>query len=91
MRGEKGPQLPRMERDSALKVLDDLAFLKRQSEQLVMTSNLLKKSVPIVSALELLRSMFTVVLVHMHQNCWGIVPSHQQISGSKGPGMNSIL
>ncbi len=69
----KGKQLPPVERDNALKILDDLSFMKRQSEQLVLMSNLLKKSVPIVSAFDLLETMFNVVLVNMHQNCWGIV------------------
>jgi serine/threonine protein kinase len=71
---EKGRQLPPEERDVALKVLDDLTFLKRQSEQLVLTSSLLKKSIPIISTFDLLKAMFIVVLVHMHQNCWGIIP-----------------
>ncbi len=71
----KGKQLPPEKRDVALRVLDDLAFLKKQSEQLLLTSNLLNKSVPIVSAFDLLKTMFIVVLVHMHQNCWGIVSS----------------
>ena len=71
----KGKQLPPEKRDVALKVLDDLVFMKRQSEQLILTSNLLKKSVSIVSTFDLLKAMFIVVLVHMHQNCWGIVSS----------------
>jgi serine/threonine protein kinase len=71
----KGKQLPPEKRDVALKVLDDLVFMKRQSEQLILTSNLLKKSVSIVSTFDLLKAMFVVVLVHMHQNCWGIVSS----------------
>jgi serine/threonine protein kinase len=71
----KGKQLPPDKRDVALKVLDDLVFMKRQSEQLILTSNLLKKSVSIVSTFDLLKAMFIVVLVHMHQNCWGVVSS----------------
>ena len=71
----KGKQLPPEEKDLVLKFLDDLAFLRRQSEQLVLTTNLLNKSVPIVSAFDLLKTMFTAILVHMHQNCWGIVSS----------------
>ncbi len=71
----KGKQLPPEKRDVALKVLDDLVFLKRQSEQLILTSNLLKKSVSIVSTFDLLKAMFIVVLVHMHQKGWGIVSS----------------
>ena len=69
----KGKQLPPEEKDLVLIFLDDLAFLRRQSEQLVLTTRLLNKSVPIVSSLDLLKTMFTAILVHMHQNCWGIV------------------
>ena len=71
----KWKQLPFEERDVALKVLDDLVFLKKQSEQLILTSTLLKKSVSIVSSFDLLKAMFIVILVHMHQNCWGVVSS----------------
>ena len=73
----KWKQLPPQERDVALKVLDDLVFLKKQSEQLILTSTLLKKSVSIVSAFDLLKAMFIVVLVHMYQNCWGVVSSNK--------------
>jgi len=55
------------------KILDDLVLMKKQSAQLIRTSTLLKKSVAIVSAYDLLNTMFTVVLVHMHQKQWGIV------------------
>jgi len=72
---EKGKQIPPGKRDAALKVLDDLVVLKRQSEQLILTSNLLKESISIVSSFDLLKAMFIVVLVQMHQNCWGIVSS----------------
>lgn len=82
---EKWKQLPPGQRDVALKVLDDLIFLKKQSEQLILTSTRLKTSVSIVSAFELLKAMFYVVLVHMHQNCWGIVSNGEQIPGSKEP------
>ena len=68
-------QLPPEKKDTALKVLDDLFFLKKQSEQLILTSTLLKKSVSIVSTFDLLKAMFVVVLVHMYQNCWGVVSS----------------
>ena len=71
----KGKQLPPEEKDLVLIFLDDLAFLRRQSEQLVLTTRLLNKSVPIVSSFDLLKTMFTAILVHMHQNCWGIVSS----------------
>ncbi len=71
----KWRQLPAEKKDIALKVLDDLYFLKKQSEQLILTSNLLKKSVSIVSSFDLLKAMFIVVLVYMYQNCWGIVSS----------------
>jgi serine/threonine protein kinase len=71
----KGQQLPPEEKDLVLKFLDDLAFLRRQSDQLVLTTRLLNKSVPIVSSFDLLKTMFTAILVHMHQNCWGIVSS----------------
>jgi len=69
---EKGKHLPRKEKNVALQVLNDLIFLKRQSEQLILASSQLKKSVPIISAYDLLRTMFIVVLLYMHQNCWGI-------------------
>jgi len=59
----------------ALKLLDELIFLKRQSELLSLASQLLKKSVPIVSTFDLLKAMYTVVLVNMYQNCWGIISS----------------
>jgi serine/threonine protein kinase len=72
-RAEKWKQLPPEKRDVALKILDDLVFLKKQSEQLVLTSTLLKKSVSIVSTFDLLKAMFIVVLVHMYQNCWGVI------------------
>ena len=72
---EQGRRLPPEKRDTALQVLDDLTFLKKQSEQLTLASNLLNKSVPIMSAFDLIRAMFIVVLVHMHQNRWGIVAS----------------
>ncbi len=72
---DKWKQLPPEERDVALKILDDLVFMKRQSEQLILTTTLLKKSVSIVSSLDLLKAMFSVVFVHMHQNCWGVVSS----------------
>jgi serine/threonine protein kinase len=71
----KWRQLPAEKKDIALKVLDDLYFLKKQSEQLILTSNHLKKSVSIVSAFDLLKAMFIVVLVYMYQNCWGVVSS----------------
>ena len=88
---EKWNQHPPGQRDVALKVLDDLIFLKKQSEQLILTSTLLKKSVSIVSAFELLKAMFYVVLVHMHQNCWGIVSNDEQKPGFKVPGTDSTL
>ncbi len=69
----KWKQLPAEKKDIALKVLDDLFFLKKQSEQLILTSNHLKKSVSIVSTFDLLKAMLIVVLVHMYQNCWGVV------------------
>ncbi len=72
---EKGKQLSPERRDVALKILDDLIRLKIQSEQLTLTSDLLKNPVSIVSSFDLLKAMFIVVLVHMHQNCWGIVSS----------------
>lgn len=72
---ENWAQLPPAKKDTALKVLDDLFFLKKQSEQLILTSTLLKKSVSIVSTFDLLKAMFVVVLVHMYQNCWGVVSS----------------
>jgi len=72
---EKGKLLSPEKRDVALKVLDDLVVLKKQSEQLILTSTLLKNAVSIVSTFDLLKAMFIVVLVHMHQNCWGIVSS----------------
>jgi serine/threonine protein kinase len=74
-KAEKWKQLPPEKRDVALKILDDLVFLKKQSEQLILTSTLLKKSVSIVSTFDLLKAMFIVVLVHMYQNCWGVISS----------------
>ncbi len=71
----KWKQLPPEKKDITLKVLDDLVFLKRQSEQLIQISILLKKSISIVSTFDLLKAMFIVVLVHMYQNCWGVVSS----------------
>lgn len=73
----KWKQLPPEKKDNALKVLDDLFFLKKQSEQLILTSNLLKKSVSIVSTFDLLKAMLIVVFVHMYQNCWGVISSDQ--------------
>jgi len=72
-REEKGRKLSPERRDIVLEMLDDLIRLKKQSEQLTLTSNLLKDQVSIVSAFDLLKAMFIVVLVYMHQNCWGKV------------------
>ena len=71
----KGKQLSPEAKNVALELLDELTFLKRQSEQLSLTSHLLKKSVPIVSTFDLLKAMYIVVLVNMYQNCWGIISS----------------
>jgi hypothetical protein len=77
LKRENWKQLPPEKRDPALKVLDDLFFLKKQSEQLILTSNLLKKSVSIVSTFDLLNAMFIVVFVHMYLNSWGLISSDE--------------
>ncbi len=61
------------ERETAVKFLDELIYLKKQSAQCVSASNALQKSVPIISTYDLLNTIFTIVLVSMHQRCWGPV------------------
>jgi len=65
--------MPEAERKMALAVLNELEILKKQSGQLAAALKLLEKSVPIISSYDLLKVMFTIVLVHMHQNVWGVV------------------
>ena len=69
---EKARQLSPEDRQAATKFLNDLIYLKRQSEHLMLTSNLLSKSVPAISAYDLLKAMFIVVHVQMSQKRFGI-------------------
>ena len=70
---EKAAKLPDQDREKARGFLDKLIYLKKQSAQVISTSNALKKSVPVVSASDLLKTMFAIVLVIMHQRQWGTV------------------
>jgi len=72
---EKARQLSPEDRQAATKFLNDLIYLKKQSEHLALTTNLLSKSVPAISAYDLLKAMFTVVLVQMCQKQFGIASS----------------
>lgn len=72
---EKARQLSPEDRQAATKFLNDLIYLKRQSEHLTLTTNSLSKSVPAISAYDLLKSMFIIVLVQMSQKRFGIAPS----------------
>ena len=69
---EKARQLSPENRKAATKFLNNLIYLKRQSEHLTLTSNQLSKSVPAISAYDLLKAMFIVVLVQMSQRRFGI-------------------
>lgn len=66
-------KMPAEEKKKALMVLDELEMLKKQAELMAQTEKQLKKSVAIISSYDLLRSVFTIVLIHMHQKIWGIV------------------
>ena len=65
--------IPAEERNKALLFLDELEMLKKQADLLAQTEKLLKKSTAIISSYDLLRSVFTIVLIHMHQRIWGMV------------------
>jgi hypothetical protein len=60
-------------RKKALAVLMKLEILKKQTSQLDAMLKILDKSVPIISSYDLLKVMFTIVLLHMHQNLWGVI------------------
>jgi serine/threonine protein kinase/uncharacterized protein involved in tolerance to divalent cations len=68
-------KMPVEAKKTALKVLDELATLKRQADQLSRAGKQMNKSNTILSSYDLLHSMFTIVLVHMHQKIWGVVGS----------------
>jgi hypothetical protein len=59
------------EREAAAKILDELIYLKKQTAQLISALNALQKSVPIISAYDLLNALFNIVLFSMHQCKWG--------------------
>ena len=59
------------QKNLALLVLEKLAHIKKQSAQLASALNSLNKSVPKISSDNLLRGMFNIVLIHMHQEPWG--------------------
>ncbi len=68
----KARQLAPEERQAAATFLNNLIYLKNQSEHLVLTSALLAKSVPAISGYDLLKAMFIVVQVQMCQRPFGI-------------------
>ena len=70
-------KMPAEEKKKALMVLDELEMLKKQAEHLAQAEKLLKKSVTIISSYDLLHSVFTIVLIHMHQKIWGIVGNNR--------------
>ena len=64
-------KLPAEKKKTALAMLDDLETLKKQSERLALAEKLMNKPMAIISSYDLLRCIFTVVLVNMHQKTWG--------------------
>ena len=74
---EKARQLSPEDRKAAMKFLDNLIFIKRQAEHLTLTVNLLSKSVPAISAYDLLKAMFIVVQVQMSQKRFGLATSRK--------------
>jgi len=65
--------LSEADRKKAIAVLNELEILKKQTAQLTVVLKIINKSVPIISSYDLLRVMFYIVLVNMHQNIWGVV------------------
>ena len=70
---EQAQKLPTEEREAAANILDELIYLKKQSAQLTSAADVMKKSVPVISAYDLLNTIFIIVLVNMHQDNWGTV------------------
>jgi serine/threonine protein kinase len=68
--------LPPEERQKVVKMLADLEHLKKQAAHLLMSTKGLQKSVPIISSHDLLKTMFLIVLIEMHQAQWGPVSSN---------------
>ena len=68
---EQARKLSDQDKKTAAELLEELAYLKKQSEQFISASDALQKSVPIFSTSDLLKTIFTVVLVIMHQRPWG--------------------
>jgi serine/threonine protein kinase len=60
------------QKNRALRVLEELAHIKNQSAQLASALNSLNKSVPKISSYNLLKVMFNLVLIYMHQEPWGV-------------------
>ena len=66
-------KMPPEDKQAALMVLNDLEILKKQAFQLSQAETQLKKSVAIISSYDLIRCMFSMVLISMHQKVWGPV------------------
>jgi serine/threonine protein kinase len=72
---ETAKKLQPEEGQTAARVLDELIYSKKQSAQLLSAAAALQKPVAIISAHALLKAVFVIVLVHMHQRKWGTVIS----------------
>jgi hypothetical protein len=72
---QQGKSLAPEERQKVVKMLDDLEHLKKQATHLLMSAKGLQKNVPIISSHDLLKTMFLIVLIEMHQAQWGLVSS----------------
>ena len=70
---DEGVTMAAEEKARALALLDELEALKRKTIHLAGPLKLLDKSMPIVSAHDLLLAMFAIVLTHMHENVWGVL------------------
>jgi serine/threonine protein kinase len=75
---EQAKQLSDKNKAAASHLLDELIYLKKQSAHLKSAAAALQKSVPIFKASELLNTMFTIVMVNMHQRLWGPINFHGQ-------------
>ena len=68
-----GSKFQPAERQQAIKLLEELEQLKKQCSHLKSALHSLKKSVPVISCDDLLKCMFYIILVHMHQKPWGTI------------------
>jgi hypothetical protein len=75
---EQAKTLPPEERQTAIKTLNVLIYLKKQSAQLMSAAGAMEKSVPIITAHDLLNTIFIMVLINMHQSNWGPVINSQK-------------